>query len=114
VYSTGLQARGDFWFSNFSKQTLNSNIKKYVNFFNQELDRYKSDFTSDHLLRDFIRTDLKSFAWYGDNYKDIERGKYYEFKENSIRTLLYRPFHKTNIYYDQNLIHRIGKLQNIF
>lgn len=113
-YSTGLQPRGDAWFYNYSKAKLTSNMKKSISFFNTEVDRYKTDYDPNIKLKDFILRDSKQFAWYGDNFEDVAKGRYSHYKANVFRSSLYRPYSKSWVYFDQDLMHRVSKLPQIF
>jgi predicted helicase len=113
-YSSGLQPRGDAWFYNYGKSSLVKNIKKSISFFNTEVDRYKSSFDETISLKDFVKIDLSQFAWYGDNFKEVSKGKYYKLDTQHIRKATYRPYCSQWVYYDLNMMHRIGKFKNIF
>ncbi len=113
-YSQGLQPRGDAWYYNQSFRKLTFNIKKSIGFFNFEVDRYKTDFNGSVRLDDFVRRDSTQFAWYGDNSKDVTRGKHYKFKNDAATRSLYRPYTKTWVYFDETLMHRPGFMPSIF
>lgn len=113
VYSTGLQPRGDAWFYNYSKQKLAMNIKKSINFFNSEVDRYKKEYNSGS-LKDFVRIDPFNFAWYGESYKEISRDRYYDIADGVVRVSLYRPYSKSLVYFNENMMHRVSKIPEIF
>ncbi|WP_407533553.1 DEAD/DEAH box helicase [Acinetobacter baumannii] len=113
-YSSGLQPRGDAWFYNYGKSSLVDNIKKSISFFNSEVDRYKTSFDETVSLKDFVKIDLSQFAWYGDNFKEVAKGKYYKLDTQHIRKSTYRPYCSQWVYYDLNMMHRIGKFKAIF
>jgi len=112
-YSSGLQPRGDAWFYNFGKANLGENIKKSINFLNSEIDRYKSDYDESIPLKDFVRVDTKSFSWYGDNHKEVAKGRRFAFSNAFFRVAMYRPFTPSMVYFDPDLMHRPGKFQQI-
>ena len=113
-YSTGLQPRGDAWFYNGSKANLLVNMQKSINFFNSEVDRYNLEYDKSILLKDFVRTDLTQFAWYGENHKEVARNKHYQFSAANPRIAMYRPFEKTWVYFDEAMMHRVSKIPKIF
>jgi len=113
-YSSGLQARGDHWYYNFSSKELGKNIAVAIDFFNSEVERYNSEFDGSLSLKDFVRVDPTRFSWYGDNHKEVANNVLYEFSESYFRNSLYRPFTKTITYFDPKLMHRPGKFQQIF
>lgn len=113
-YSTGLQARGDAWFYNSSRSALSSNLSRYVSFFNSELERYKTDFSTGSELSDFVTVDPTRFCWYGSNRNDLVKEKKYRFKSQVTNRALYRPFSKVWVYFDVELMHRPGRINEIF
>lgn len=113
-YSTGLQPRGDAWFYNGSKANLLVNMQKSINFFNSEVDRYNLEYDKSIPLKDFVRTDLTQFAWYGESHKEVARNKHYQFSAANPRTAMYRPFEKTWVYFDEAMMHRVSKIPKIF
>lgn len=113
-YSSGLQPRGDAWFYNYGKSSLVNNIKKSISFFNAEVDRYESTFDGTVSLKDFVKIDLSQFAWYGDNFKEVSKGKHYRLEAQNIRKSTYRPYCSQWVYFDLNMMHRIGKFKVIF
>lgn len=113
-YSTGLQARGDVWFYNFGDTKLKSNMKKSISFFNSEVHRYKKEYNESVDLKDFVKIDLTEFAWYGENHKDVAKGKLIEFSPTYMQTSLYRPYTKLNVYFDKAIMHRTGILPDIY
>lgn len=113
-YSTGLQARGDVWFYNFGDTKLKSNMKKSISFFNSEVHRYKKEYNESVDLKDFVKVDLTEFAWYGENHKDVAKGKLIEFSPTYMQTSLYRPYTKLNVYFDKAIMHRTGILPDIY
>ncbi|MEO4093220.1 type ISP restriction/modification enzyme [Acinetobacter pittii] len=112
-YSTGLQPRGDAWFYNSSKKILANNIKKSIKFFNSEVERFNSEFTSGS-LKDFVKIDLLNFAWYGDSYKEVARNKYYKFEDGSSIKAIYRPYSSQWVYFNSPMMHRVSKIPQIF
>ena len=113
-YSTGLQPRGDVWFYNSNINNLLLNMEKSINFFNSEVDRYKISYDKTVPLKDFVRTDVTQFAWYGESYKEITKNRYYILSDTKPRIAVYRPFNKTWVYFDEVMMHRISKIPSIF
>lgn len=52
--------------------------------------------------------------WSRDLKLDVKRGKHTSFDETKIRTSLYRPFNKRNLYFDRLLNEEIYSLEEIF
>lgn len=113
-YSTGLQARGDIWFYNSGLKNLKANIRKSITFFNSEVERYINEYDGSEDLEDFVKVDLTQFAWYGDNHKDIAKKVRLVFDSSYIEQALYRPYSKTNVYFDISIMHRTGIISTIY
>jgi predicted helicase len=113
-YSGGLQPRGDAWFYNPSISRLKNNIEKSISFFNNEVDRYVKDFNGCIAIEEFVSRDPSQFSWYGDNVKLVAKGEKNRFESQYIKSALYRPFSKNQIYFDPTLMHRQGKWVSIF
>ena len=58
-YTGGLKTSRDSWNYNFSLNKLKANIKKSVDFFNSELDRYQKTSKSKNILS-FVNKDQKN------------------------------------------------------
>jgi predicted helicase len=113
TYSSGLQPRGDAWFYNSGKDKLTKNMSKSIRFFNSEVERYGLEYDGSTPLKDFVRTDTKSFSWYGDNHEDVARGEHLAFSSNYVRVASYRPFTSAMVYFDPKMMHRPGKFPAI-
>ena len=91
-----------------------ANLNKSINFFNLEIERYKKAKINPQNIESFVKRDPTQFAWYGDNIKDVIKGDFYYYKHNAISIAIYRPFTRTWLYFDVNLVHRISKIHFIF
>lgn len=107
-YSGGVQAPGDSWYYNFSKQKLSYNIKTSIKFFNSESTRYAEEYDGSVPLKDFVQTDTQRFSWYGDNKKLITKGRQRIFSKEFMSRALYRPFSNCWIYFDREQMYRAG------
>jgi predicted helicase len=101
-YSRGVATSRDAWVYNFSLKSLKKFVKKSIEFYNSEVDRYsKSDKKT--AIDKFIRFDSKSFTWGRANKWDIEKEIKYHVNSDGIFYSAYRPFMKTNLYFDKNM-----------
>ncbi|ABZ96123.1 Helicase (plasmid) [Leptospira biflexa serovar Patoc strain 'Patoc 1 (Ames)'] len=118
-YSLGISTNRDAWVYNFSKDNLTNNIKKNINFYNLELDRYqKLNLSgSDNRQQDisnFVNLDSTKISWTVNLKNEISKGKQLKFESTSLRTGLYRPFTKEYIYFNRSLIERVLQIPKIF
>lgn len=113
LYSGGIKTNRDFWCYNFSSLKLRENIKRTIDFYNSEVDRYIQQ-GSDIPVGDFINYDSKSFSWDAANKTDLPKGRSYFFEEGSVRQSVYRPFTKTNCYFSKDLNNRRYQMPSIY
>ena len=99
TYSMGLKTSRDAWCYNFSRSELEKNIRTTIDYYNT------------HKPMDF---DPKKFVWVYDNVQDKNRGLKYKFDDAQIVESFYRPFCKSNLYYDEHLNQRLYKIPKIF
>ena len=104
TYGRGVATGRDTWTYNFNRDILTVNIAKTAEFFNEQSSKYlrlpgairpKPD--------DFVTYDDTKISWSRDLKLDLKRSKTAEFEESKIRISLYRPFLKTNLFFDRIL-----------
>ncbi len=101
LFSNGVKTNRDAWCYNCSRTTLESNIRRSIEFFNTQAGLTELDY------------DPTKFSWGRQQKKDAERGKEYFFSETSIMPSVYRPFCKRHgyIHKDMNdMLYQIPKL----
>lgn len=112
-YSLGLETGRDSWCYNFSSHTLTSVMSKMVNFYNQELDRFAKE-NLNRKSEKLINFDKKQISWSRSLRKDFEKGKKHFYKNDRQYKSLYRPFTKSNAYFDRSLNNNVGQNYNLF
>lgn len=108
VSSCGLVTSRDPWCYNYNKNEVSFNIRKTISFYNSEVERLKT--TSDKTP---IMDDTK-FSWDRQNKKDVVVGKTYNYREESIRSAVYRPFSKQWVYFNRELNNCVYQMPQIF
>ena len=118
--SLGVVTNRDAWNYNASNSKLRKNIKSSINFFNEELKRYK-DACSDLDVKDrpdvmnFVQKDLSSISWGGRSWKSpFKNFKLQKYDENEFGINLYRPFHKQHHYRSSVFNHSFYSIRDIF
>jgi predicted helicase len=117
--SRGLESTRDVWVYNFDRQECGSNIHRMIDFYNQEIVRYqkacegrsKDDCPEPE---DFVDPDPKGISWSSSLVPNVKRGKTATFDETKIVQSLYRPYHKSWLYFDGMMNHRIGQWSRVF
>jgi predicted helicase len=115
-YSLGLATNRDAWCYNFSRTNLGQNIKKSIDFYNDQVTQFLSAKIADKSLKaiDFINLDPHFFSWDRQQKKDIESGKKYIYNKNSLTLSLYRPFQKEFCYFNRVLNNCVYQLPKLF
>lgn len=89
-YSNGVKTNRDAWVYNSSKSKLRSAMKGLISFYESCLERPD---------RPDINDPTK-MSWSYVLRKDFAKGKREGYRSEQIRTAVYRPFQKMNLYYD--------------
>lgn len=95
-----------------------------IDFYNSELDRYNSSDVKNHqpsnlseaekYVAHFVNKDSKKIAWSRDYRYDLCRSTYKKLATDRIITSLYRPYTKTNCFYDLQIAMELYQLPKIF
>ncbi len=117
--SRGLESTRDAWVYNFDRQECGANIHRMIDFYNQEVERYqkacegrpKDDCPEPE---DFVDTDPKKISWSSSLVPNVKRGRTATFDETKIVQSLYRPYHKSWLYFDEMMNHRVGQWPQFF
>lgn len=105
-YSIGIQTNRDSWSYNYSKSKLKKNISSFIKVYNEQL---KSDIPYENVIKDHTK-----IKWSSSLENIYKRKIELSFDNSSIRTVSYRPFTNTNVYFSNELVHRRGSMQIIF
>ena len=118
-YSCGVQTNRDAWIYNASKSALSLTIERMVNFYNDEVKRYKAASVglSKHEhpdLDSFLNNDETKIKWSSSLKPKVERGLTCKFETSHILPGLYRPYSKQWMYFDTTFNHRPYQMPRIF
>ncbi len=94
TFSLGLRTNRDDWAYNFGHQALESNIKRFIESYNSDVDRWQRRNDKTISIDDFVTYDDRRIKWSRDLKLDVQRGKYAVFAQDKVRASLYRPFCK--------------------
>ncbi len=102
TYSAGVKTNRDAWVHNFNRDVLIKNILQMRDTYNTEVDRWKRQENQKEInVDDFVTYDETKISWSRDLKSKLKRGIIAEYAEHKVRTSLYRPFTKSNIYFDR-------------
>jgi len=118
-YSLGVGTNRDVWCYQFSKITLTRNMSKFIDFYNEEIEQYKTSHQSiigseysDPAL--FVSRDITKISWSSSLIADFSRQKKGSFRDNALLKSIYRPYQKQWLYFDSMFNHRVGQMPKVF
>ena len=113
IQSHGVSTNRDAWVYNFSSKNLLRNVEKTISQFNKEVINYQNS-DRQKTFDKFIIRDSKQIAWTRGLILLGTKGATLSLDQLSIRKSLYRPFTKTNLYFDKSLNEVQGQIQKLF
>ena len=114
TYSNGVKTNRDSWAYNFNRNALTGNMSRMIDTYNAEVDRWQRRENRGAKVDDFVDNDEAKIKWSEGLKKKLENGKIAEFAETKIRQSLYRPFTKSNLYFDRMITERVYGFPSIF
>ena len=118
--SNGLQTNRDAWVYNSSEIDLRRNVSGMIEFYNGQVRAFgevaKGRTNAQRLAEALVIVDFDPtrFSWALVALGGVAKGELYEFRENMIRSSLYRPFFKQVVAFDRTLNHTIGQLARFY
>ncbi|MDE2314723.1 MAG: damage-inducible protein, partial [Elusimicrobia bacterium] len=116
VYSRGIATSRDAWTYNFSKKNLAANMRRMIDFYNQQVADYKARVSSGKKItvEDFVDNDPKKISWSRSLKNDLAKGKQYDFDPSSIVQGMYRPYCKQWVYFNRRFNEMVYLMPQIF
>ena len=114
TYSSGVKTNRDAWAYNFDPNTLTKNVQSMSATYNAEVDRWKRTQSKAVNIDDFVIYDNAKISWSRDLKVKLKRGTIVEYAEHKVRTSLYRPFTKSNLYFDRTMNDVVYMFPSIF
>ncbi|HEY7346941.1 MAG TPA: type ISP restriction/modification enzyme [Ktedonobacterales bacterium] len=113
-YGRGVATSRDDWAYDYNRDALIKKIKRMIETYNTELDRWKRRENKALSVDDFVTYDDTRIKWSRDLKLDIQRGHYAAFADTKIRLALYRPFCKQWLFFDRILNEEVYQLPQFF
>ena len=114
TYSNGVKTNRDAWAYNFSRSILTENMNRMIGTYNVEVDRWKRRGNREVNVDDFVVSDEAKIKWSGDLKLKLKSGTAADFSQEKVRTSLYRPFAKSNLYFDRVMNNSVYIFPSIF
>jgi len=109
--TSGLTTSRDAWCFNTSKDTVETNIKSSIDFFNAQSKNYTN---RDIPVDKYIDYDPTKISWDRQQVKDVKSNKTYAFNKSSVRKSMYRPYFKQFVYFDRQFNNCVYQLPKLF
>ena len=114
VYSFGINTARDAWVYNFNRSTLTANMERMVDCYNEQVFKWDRRVDQDTNVDEFVVYDDKKIKWSHTLKLDLKRGKISDFSPTKVRDSLYRPFTKSNLYFDRVMNEGVYLFPSIF
>ncbi|MBQ9419210.1 MAG: DEAD/DEAH box helicase [Synergistaceae bacterium] len=136
-YSRGVLTGRDAWCCNFSREALKRNMTAMIDVYTAERKRWSgrstplrlppvsplawgdegitpSSETKELKIEDFVTMDPRKISWSNTLLKWLNENITLNFSESRVVTSLYRPFTKSNLYFDRYLNEANYRMPSIF
>ena len=114
TYSNGVKTNRDAWAYNFNRNTLAENISGMIENYNEQVFKWERQANHDANVDDFVDYNDKQIKWSSSLKQKLKSGHIAEFTEAKIRQSFYRPFTKSNLYFDRMMNDRVLLFPSIF
>ena len=114
TYSRGVVTCRDAWAYNFNPNVLAESMSRMIENYNLEVARWMQRIDQNADLNDFVTSDDEKISWSEGLKQKLKSGKMADFSQEKVRTSLYRPFTKLNLYFDRMMTERVYVLPSIF
>ena len=114
IYGNGVKTNRDAWVYNFDRNALSKNINRIIENYNAETARWTQRTNRNDSIDDFVVSDDRKISWSRDLKVKLKRGVIAEYVEDKMRTSIYRPFTKSNLYFDRTMNDVVSVFPSIF
>ena len=114
TYSVGVLTARDAWAYNFSRDALAHNMQEMIEFYNSEASKWERRVERTQNVDAFVSIDSTKIKWTDRLKAELAKGKLVAFAPKQIRDSLYRPFTKSNLYFDKLMNQRTYVFPSIF
>ena len=104
TYSLGVSTNRDTWVYNFNQSTLTKNVQQMTETYNAEVARWTQQVNREVSVDDFVVPDGTKIKWSSGLKNKLKSGKTTYFSPEKVRASIYRPFTKSNLYFDPRMM----------
>ena len=113
-FSNGVKTNRDAWVFNFNRNELAGNMELMIETYNEQVFKWKSQQDRNVNVDDFVVYDNAKISWSRDLKVKLKRGLITNYDDHKVRTSLYRPFTKSNLYFDRTMNDVVSVFPSIF
>jgi predicted helicase len=110
-FTGGVKTNRDDVVYDFDRVELQHRVNAFIEAYNAEVDRYNRSGAKGN-VDDFVS--YEKIKWSRDLKQDLQRGRYAEFSETSVRPCLYRPFCIRHLFFDRILNEEVYQVPKVF
>ncbi len=114
LFSLGVSTNRDTWVRNFNVEALEKSIKKTIEAYNQQVNKWINHDDKFLEIDNFISHDDTQIGWSSTLKSQLKRGTICRYGSEHNRNSLYRPFCSQVLYFDEILNDRRGQFSSIF
>jgi predicted helicase len=116
THAIGVATNRDAWALNFSKSNVQSNMTRMIDFYNNEVKTFHDKLiqTPNILIDNVVNSDPRKISWTAILKNRAKKRELFSFDKSSLRICLYRPFTKSNIYFNRHFNEAIGLSPKLF
>ena len=114
TYSNGVKTNRDAWVYNYNRNALAENMRSMIETYNEQVFKWERREKRDTNVDSFVVADDEKIAWSSGLKLKLKSGKTADFSQKKMRTSLYRPFTKLNLYFDRMMAERVYVFPFIF
>ena len=119
-YSRGVVTNRDAWCYNASKVGVTENMRRMIQFYNGEVERFDRNHaaldrkTREEKIDSFVNNDPTFVSWSVNLKQELNKSRALSFDERCLTQSLYRPFTKQWLYFNRQLNERVLQIPRIF
>ena len=114
TYSSGVKTNRDAWAYNSNQDALAKNIRGMIETYNEQVFKWERRENQDADVDNFVVSDDEQIGWSSGLKLKLKSGQIADFSREQIRTSLYRPFTRSNLYFDRMITERVYVFPSIF
>ena len=101
TYCRGVTTNRDAWVYNFNRNTLSENVQQTIEYYRSQALRWEHREDRQAKIIDFVESDLTKIKWDRELRQHLQRGRPAEYTKDKMRIAFYRPFTKSNLFFDR-------------